>query len=171
MGQRFGKLTVLRKSDIKKNNNYAYLCKCDCGKEHLVKKGELVRGRTVSCGCLRIERAGNINRLPKGESSINGLLTRYTIRARRASLDFSISREQFKKLIVDSCYYCGELPGPHVFLGMAYNGIDRVDNNKGYDVSNLVTCCADCNLMKRLMTVDNFFTHIVKIVKTHKLLK
>jgi len=53
VGQRFGKLTVL-KLDNNPNNKYVYwLCQCDCGREKLVIGNNLKKGVTKSCGCLR----------------------------------------------------------------------------------------------------------------------
>jgi len=50
IGQRFERLTIIRKSD----GRY-YLCRCDCGNEKRVRKDHLVGGKTRSCGCLRSE--------------------------------------------------------------------------------------------------------------------
>jgi hypothetical protein len=36
------------------------------------------------------------------------------------------------------------------------NGIDRVDNTKGYSVDNCVPCCRRCNVAKADMTPDQF---------------
>jgi hypothetical protein len=33
-----------------------------------------------------------------------------------------------------------------------YNGIDRVDNEKGYLVENCVPCCFTCNSLKKSVT-------------------
>lgn len=54
-GQKFGRLTVLKRTDKKKFGTYLYLCKCDCGNESLVNRRDLKR--TKSCGCLCKERA------------------------------------------------------------------------------------------------------------------
>ena len=55
LGQRFGKLTVLSRSDRKGANGALYwLCQCDCGKTIEVLGSSLKRkdeNRTVSCGC------------------------------------------------------------------------------------------------------------------------
>lgn len=48
VGQRFGKLTVL-----KYNGNSIWTCKCDCGKESNVTTSHLKSGHTKSCGCLK----------------------------------------------------------------------------------------------------------------------
>ncbi|SHI74626.1 AP2 domain-containing protein [Geosporobacter subterraneus DSM 17957] len=58
-GQRFGRLTVLKKVGIKgKNSNY--LCVCDCGNELEVIRPSLVDGSTMSCGCLKADLDKNI---------------------------------------------------------------------------------------------------------------
>jgi len=45
------------------------------------------------------------------------------------------------------------------------DGLDRIDNTKGYVIDNVVPCCGHCNLMKRGMTVLEFKEHIQRIVK------
>lgn len=51
-GQRFGRLTVLRKDPVRKNNCVLWMCRCDCGGEKPVATHALRSGRTQSCGCL-----------------------------------------------------------------------------------------------------------------------
>lgn len=55
-GKKFGRLTVLGKTDIKKQNRTVWLCKCDCGNEVEVISTYLTTGDTQSCGCLKIEQ-------------------------------------------------------------------------------------------------------------------
>ena len=50
-GQRFGKLTVLAPAD-NIGNRTAWLCRCDCGQEAVVKTCHLRCGHTTSCGCV-----------------------------------------------------------------------------------------------------------------------
>lgn len=52
-GQKFGHLTVLRKSNERKNRYIAWECSCDCGTTVVVRSGHLRDGTTRSCGCLR----------------------------------------------------------------------------------------------------------------------
>ena len=54
VGQRFGRLTVI--SEVKSDNyQTAWLCRCDCGNEKVIKTRHLRSGATKSCGCLRDE--------------------------------------------------------------------------------------------------------------------
>jgi len=51
-GQRFGKLTAIKRTGQKKNNSQVWQCKCDCGNICEVSAGALQSGGTNSCGCL-----------------------------------------------------------------------------------------------------------------------
>ena len=50
IGQTFGKLTVVELDHLKGNRQY-YKCKCECGKEKVILKSNLLSGNTRSCGC------------------------------------------------------------------------------------------------------------------------
>ena len=52
-GQRFGRLTVVQRDGFGNAWQTMWLCRCDCGKVVRVERGNLVRGRTRSCGCLK----------------------------------------------------------------------------------------------------------------------
>ena len=59
-GNKYGKLTAIsmfRKKDSKGINREYWKCKCDCGKETVVKGVALKSGNVKSCGC-EITRAG-----------------------------------------------------------------------------------------------------------------
>lgn len=53
-GQIFGCLSVIKKTKKDKWGQYQWLCKCDCGKEVIVKGGNLRNGNSKSCGCQAI---------------------------------------------------------------------------------------------------------------------
>lgn len=54
-GKRFGNLTAIRFDHKRKQNCGSYttywLFRCDCGKEKVIQKKNVVKGRIVSCGC------------------------------------------------------------------------------------------------------------------------
>lgn len=55
-GQRFGKLTVLQKSEKRLSNKLCWECICDCGNTITVR-GECLRsGHTKTCGCSKAPR-------------------------------------------------------------------------------------------------------------------
>ena len=62
-GQRFGRLLVVGRCTGKAWCTH-WLCRCDCGRTCPVAGSHLRRGRTRSCGCLRVEiMAQNMSRI------------------------------------------------------------------------------------------------------------
>lgn len=54
-GQRFNKLTVIKRMKNNKDGRAMWLCKCDCGNERIILGKSLRNGHTQSCGCLNKE--------------------------------------------------------------------------------------------------------------------
>ena len=55
MGQKFNRLTVLRRDTLKKGNHSYWICQCDCGNICSVRGDNLINGKIQSCGCLQKE--------------------------------------------------------------------------------------------------------------------
>ena len=53
------------------------------------------------------------------------------------------------------CFVCGA-KFSNEWDGYKYNGIDRVDNEKGYEEGNVVPCCKICNVAKHDMEQKDF---------------
>ncbi|MEN8136170.1 MAG: hypothetical protein ABFS18_11640 [Thermodesulfobacteriota bacterium] len=55
-GEKFGRLTVVKLLGRPKNRKVNYwLCKCECGNEHIANPTSLKNGNTTSCGCWAAE--------------------------------------------------------------------------------------------------------------------
>ena len=71
VGERFGKILVLSRSEvpkgIKDNREAFFLCRCDCGKEKIIRGNSLRSGLTTSCGCFHKEKLSTA-RKPLGVS-------------------------------------------------------------------------------------------------------
>lgn len=52
-GQRYGRLTVVAKTDRRVSNRVVWECRCDCGNTTYVTSNHLANGNTKSCGCAR----------------------------------------------------------------------------------------------------------------------
>ena len=52
-GRQFGRLTAIKRLDIKSTTSYKWLCQCDCGRTTQVSVSYLTGGSVKSCGCLR----------------------------------------------------------------------------------------------------------------------
>lgn len=66
-GQKFGRLTVVRRGPNSKNNHAQWWCECDCGNPELILViGRHLRtGNTKSCGCLQRDTVRELNKLKK----------------------------------------------------------------------------------------------------------
>lgn len=143
-------------------------CKCDCGKEKMVMRWNLQTKATRSCGCL-LEEAKHWKKPWKNHSYTPGLkikvLNQYTQNCRVTGRKWEISDDVFYKLIASPCDYCGTSNSNtarrrgHYF---SYNGLDRVDDSKGYTEDNVVPCCRTCNFAKRGLSRDVFVAHLKK---------
>lgn len=81
----------------------------------------------------------------------------YQRSAIKRNIQFSIDIDDFEELVNSHCYYCDEYNTERVI------GLDRLDSSKGYSIKNVVPCCADCNMMKCNIPVDQFINKIKKI--------
>lgn len=80
-GQRFGKMTVIKRAENYYSPNgkprIKWECKCDCGKTFITKGETIKSGHTKSCGCYHLE---TIKKAREGITKIEGvrvpLLTR-----------------------------------------------------------------------------------------------
>jgi len=165
---RYGKLTVLNRAN-NKDGRATWFCRCDCGNFTIVEGTSLRRGITKSCGCLK--RNGKPYYL-EDQSAFNRVLSKIKRSAEKRNIKWSLTDNQARDLFSQPCYYCGAKPRIHEYLrkeGFAsdfpYNGIDRVDNSKGYSVDNTVPCCTVCNFMKHTLSKDIFEKQVFRIYK------
>lgn len=89
-------------------------------------------------------------------------IRKYQRDAEKRGHSFELTEKQFSELTQQDCYYCGAKPNNIVNQkksngSYTYNGIDRVDNTKGYTIDNVVPCCKQCNQAKSNQTLQDFF--------------
>lgn len=189
-GLRFGRLIVIGVyepgSRIDKIIQPTVLCRCDCGTEKRISVNSLRAGTTISCGCFRKENSAKMGtefgregglmqrEYQPVESSARDLYAKY-MKRRPGNLLF----EDFFRLTQLSCYYCGKEPDQITISSsqrkthpdgcqFIYNGLDRIDSTKGYDIDNVVPCCGTCNFMKRDLDTKDFYQQIMNIMNTRK---
>lgn len=152
------------KRDEEKNKNSSqhgrsyWLCRCDCGNELWVRSDVLNNKKRKSCGCDK--HAGD-----PGDGVMGVVYAGYRKNAEKRGVEFKISKEFFKDISSKNCYYCGSSPYncrsvKNYFGDFVYNGVDRVDNNRGYEEDNCVPCCKKCNRAKDVMTKNEFIEWI-----------
>lgn len=157
-GLKYGRLTVIKYAGSK-HKGAQWLCECECGETKVIDGQLLQKGSTKSCGC--------IVRLPSGKASFNVVYKTYVYSAKKRELEFTLTKEQFKHLTTQNCLYCGAEPSrekthKNANGSYTYNGIDRVDNSQGYTAANCVPCCRSCNVAKSVMSLKEYFAHIVR---------
>jgi len=167
-GRQFGHLIAIRFVGKIDGNRNKWECRCVCGKLTNVRTSHLSSGAVKSCGC----QAPNTNftKLPPGAYAFNQIIKDYRISARRRGHEWSMSKEAAIKLFTSNCHYCDSPPSNKSNFGgngeVVYNGIDRIDNTKGYTPNNCVACCKQCNYFKGNMPLSEFLDQIRAIYTT-----
>ena len=113
----------------------------------------------------------NRNRMASDLFCQKRIFEQYRSDAKFRKLPFAVSFDHFIKYLSQPCYYCGEketctyTDPRNKERKLKYNGIDRMDNSKGYVYENLLPCCRVCNWMKKGMTLEDFLLHMYKIFR------
>lgn len=94
------------------------------------------------------------------DSKLNRLKNVYKSNAKVRNISWDLTDFEFLELVTKSCAYCGHT--------QEYNGIDRIDSNKGYTINNCVPCCSWCNTMKLDHSLEEFLQHITNIYNFQK---
>ncbi len=84
-------------------------------------------------------------------------LMNYRRCAEKRGIAFSLITNEASELFQQPCAYCG------TFDAEMQNGIDRVDNERPYEKGNTVSCCTQCNMMKRDRSENVFLEHVARI--------
>lgn len=150
-GQRFGLLLVIGESTPAKSHEARWKCVCvSCGRESLVG-GWDIRNRT-SCRCRKLSEVVRAFSVAMG---------RYKFRAKKMGKKFDLTSEQFAKIIQQPCVYHPE----HTRSEIAYRGkkylrvgLDRLNNDEGYVIGNVLPACSDCNVARMDKTFDEFLS-------------
>ena len=157
IGKKFGRLTAISRNRI--NKVTFYTCECECGKRVVVRYENLYNKTTKSCGCLRTELLKKRTK-PNNECNKRSIYNYYKRNAKDRNLEWKISFDFLRSLILKPCHYCG-IEGFTATISrsgskLKHNGIDRIDNEIGYTEENCVPCCRICNFAKRDLSLEEF---------------
>ena len=84
----------------------------------------------------------------------------YKKEAKRRDIEFKLTFEEFMTFWQKPCFYTGRQ--------IETIGLDRIDSSKGYEISNLVSCCKDVNWAKNDMIQDDFIKMCNEITALHR---
>jgi len=177
IGQKFGKLTVIRFAGYSTTPSSKQIpmveAKCECEARKTVSLWDLRSGKIKTCG---------VNHPHYDDRSIpafNQIYRHsYKKRAEDAGIEFAITPEQFRELTQQPCHYCGTPPLATSYRGekgrvktgrghsrFVYNGLDRKDSTHGYTTQNVVPCCSICNHAKHTMSYADFIQWLDRIAQ------
>lgn len=169
-GKTFGRLVVISVAGKNRSGNYKWLVECECGNKKEIPSDHLVRERqpVMSCGCYRNDRIREACCPNPDQVAFNLLFLAYKKRARLKKLEFGLDVDEFRNLTGSDCHYCGAPPAQEMRnkpkTGLyVYNGVDKIDPNGNYTISNCVPCCKKCNYMKGTLSVAEFLSHVSSI--------
>jgi hypothetical protein len=130
------------------------------------------------------------NRIGAPEAAHNLHYNSYRYAAKLRGLSFNLSAAEFLELTKQDCFYCGEPPKTNrayydrqrrkalkrenkfddtYYSGglIKVNGVDRMDSMLGYFLDNCVPCCSLCNITKRELGINEYFSLVEKIYNRH----
>jgi hypothetical protein len=131
IGQRFNRLLVVEKQD-----KIFYKCICDCGKDKVVRKYNLLNGNTRSCGCLMSDakKKHGLRYENKRLYHIWGNMRQ------RCSNQNHRDYKNYGGRGIDVCTEWESYEDYHRWsMKNGYSGelsLDRIDNNAGYSPNN-----------------------------------
>jgi hypothetical protein len=86
------------------------------------------------------------------------------------NIEWTLTLDEWVNIVQQKCSICGSEPVMkqgklHKKTGqqVPINGVDRIDNDKGYVIDNVRCSCSNCNYMKHNMNDIEFMEHIKKI--------
>lgn len=177
-GIQFHKLLVIRAVGHVRYNGkktrLVYEVLCDCGNLALMRGNDLVTKKILSCGCYKREQTIVFNKRTKTKAAhctFTSVWQSYKKGAKDRNYEFKLTHEEFYDLTQDDCFYCGLEPlqerqprDKSKLNSYFYNGVDRVDNSRGYTIDNVVSCCKICNRLKHTLTVEEWMQHMERIL-------
>lgn len=77
--------------------------------------------------------------------------------AKRRGIPFHLTENQFTSFYGKPCAYCGS-----TFDAVR---LDRIDNDKGYEIENVASCCWICNRAKGELSKQQFLAWISNLIR------
>lgn len=145
---------------------------CDCGTHFTIKLTTKVKnnGNYMCRRCYAIRDSQNFDE----DWGYKTALKRIRRDAKRSGREFDIDIDDFKFLSQQNCHYCNAEPsnilmyrGRNSFTlrHFTYSGLDRINNDMGYYLDNVVPCCFVCNRAKNSMSYKDFMDWLNKLTR------
>lgn len=160
-GTKINRWTLIKKI----NDNYKWICRCDCGKEYIRNVNQIVSNRSKSCGCKRYNCIENKEKLLFPVSTFEEFEPVYTklkCRARFSGRKFTVSAKYLWDLYLKQnkkCSLTGQLINiyrTNVTKKLNKASLDRIDSSLDYIEGNVQWVEVRINKMKSNMTEFEF---------------
>lgn len=169
-GHRFGRLVALEPTENRNRGNIVWKCQCDCGNIFFTTCCSLTSNRTLSCGCLRREKAsknaknGNNRRTHNQSKSLI-----YDVWGSMKRRCFSINSKAYKNYGGRGITVCEEWKNnfqsfydyvsklPH--YGEKGYSLDRINNDGNYEPGNVRWATRSEQNLNRRKRINNGVTN------------
>ena len=170
IGKRFGSLTVLEKTDERRNGEVVWKCVCDCGRHFFPKTSGLMNGRNIRCHECAQEVAMQKAKARRKHGGAGTRIYRiyYGMRGRVTNSNRNRYKDYGERGITITDEWLGEHGFEHFRDWAMANGyadnltIERIDVNKGYCPENCtwIPLSEQCNNTRRTRRIEyNGETH------------
>ena len=176
IGNKYGKLTVISfhsYKDLKRGKDKAYLCKCECGENSVVRIRTLKNGNTKTCGkCPK--PIGNKHSEWEGYGELSkDLWNSYKHSAKARDIEYHLSIEEAWDLFLKQNRRCA-LTGLPLTFPPSYKekknktaSLDRIDSCGHYTIGNVQWVHRDVNKLKKNMDNDLFIEICTLVANNH----
>ena len=178
VGTKFGDYTVIEKGAIRSKWGQTFLlCRCRCGSERKVNTSNLANGTSKRCFTCRMSNSGNLlnsegskNRKAAsiGHAKIKtSWWARYGKAAEKRNYSFNITPDYVWSIYEEQDMKC-RLSGVKIDFSLdvrdpSYPSMDRIDNERGYEVGNIQLVTKTINYMKRTLSQDEFISLCTRV--------
>jgi len=165
-GFKFGKMTVLCRSDKLNYEGYRdrWVCKCECG-ELIDVAGHYIRNRynkRKDIDCTQIRSNDPVLSVKRRAWQVH--LRTCKDKNKENFLNF----HDYIEIASKPCIYCGEFSerkNRDLGFKINFNSVDRKNNEPYYKLSNSQSCCFVCQRNKGKMKHEEFVNFINKVYK------
>jgi hypothetical protein len=84
--------------------------------------------------------------------------------AKQRDLSWTISFEEWQKIVEKPCYYCNG----HLGVSVTGSGLDRINNSVGYELDNVISCCGTCNKSRNALFSMEEFKIMIDALLQHR---
>lgn len=169
VGEKVGKLTIVDYYNERLKSGRSKIiavCSCECGGKHELSYQSLKYECGESCPKCRRSPRNIVKRIRP--ISLKRYFKNIIHNAKRRNISVNITPEDILNKLEEQKYKCA-LSGLDISISDSTASLDRIDNNKGYDIDNIQWLHTNVNYMKVDLPQDKFIYLCNKISENMKI--